>query len=140
MNSKEYAEFLESCTDDPVFVTEGLLIEFTEQICYWMEEKKISRSELARRLGKSRAYVTRILKGNSNFTIGSLAKVAIALGVEPVISLKDREIKFESMTNNHVSIAQQCAIYPESIRPHEFRPWEGCHLGMRTEPSEVPAA
>lgn len=45
-----------------------------------MDRLGVSRSELARRLGTSPAYVTKILRGDTNFTLGSLAKIAEALG------------------------------------------------------------
>jgi transcriptional regulator with XRE-family HTH domain len=45
-----------------------------------MERLGVSRSELARRLGTSPAYVTKILRGDTNFTLSSLAKIAEALG------------------------------------------------------------
>lgn len=40
-----------------------------------------SRSELARRLDTSPAYVTKILNGGANFTLASLARLAATLGL-----------------------------------------------------------
>jgi len=44
-----------------------------------MEENGVSRAELARRISKSPAYVTQILRGNANFTIGTMVRLAMAL-------------------------------------------------------------
>ncbi|PYS47601.1 MAG: hypothetical protein DMF68_15600 [Acidobacteria bacterium] len=44
-----------------------------------MKQKGASNVELARRLGKSRAYVTKVLQGSTNFTLESLVKIARAL-------------------------------------------------------------
>lgn len=55
------------------------IVEFTEDVCRLMEEQKVSRAELARRLGTSRAYVTKLLGGNANFTLHTMTKVAMAL-------------------------------------------------------------
>jgi hypothetical protein len=69
---------------------ESLLLEATETICQRMEALQVSRAELARRLGKSRAAVTQMLEGNANLTIRTLAEVMFALdgelsfGVRPV--------------------------------------------------------
>ena len=41
---------------------------FLEDLVRAMEEAGISRAELARRLGSSPAYVTKILRGNVNFS------------------------------------------------------------------------
>jgi transcriptional regulator with XRE-family HTH domain len=46
-----------------------------------MEVQGISRAELARRMGKPRSNITRLLSGNQNFSILLLAEIASALGV-----------------------------------------------------------
>ncbi len=58
----------------------GPVIEFTTDIGRLMDEQGVSRAELARRLGTSRAYVTKLLGGNANFTLETMTKVAMALG------------------------------------------------------------
>jgi transcriptional regulator with XRE-family HTH domain len=54
--------------------------EISDQIHSLMERQKVKPSELARRLGKSRSYITKVLQGNANFTIDSLVQIARALG------------------------------------------------------------
>lgn len=44
-----------------------------------MQEQDVSQAELARRLGKSRAYVCKILGGGANLTLDSLAALSAAL-------------------------------------------------------------
>jgi transcriptional regulator with XRE-family HTH domain len=53
-----------------------------------MGEQNISRAELAKRLGTSRAYVTQILRTNFNPTIETVVKIAIALDANLSIQLK----------------------------------------------------
>jgi len=65
---------------DPAFILEGVLLDVNERICALMDAKGISRSELARRLGKSRQYVTRLLNGQPNVTLRTLTEIAVALG------------------------------------------------------------
>ena len=59
---------------------ERAALEFTEDLVRAMERENVSRSELARRLGCKPAYVTKILKGATNFTLGSMVRIASALG------------------------------------------------------------
>lgn len=47
-----------------------------------MAEAGVNKAELARRLGKSRAYVTQLLGGRANMTVRTLADVAYALDAE----------------------------------------------------------
>ena len=60
----------------------GAVHEFTEALCRRMDEQRLSRVDLARRLGTSPAYVTKILRGNANFTLATMARLAQALGSE----------------------------------------------------------
>src|SRR5215210_5924980 len=67
--------------------TEGLIIEFTAELSRWMGERKISRSALAARIGHSPAYVTKVLRGDANFTAATMTKLARAMGAEVRIHL-----------------------------------------------------
>lgn len=46
-----------------------------------LEDLGVSKAELARRLGKSQAWVSKVLSGRQNLTLNSLARVGLALGV-----------------------------------------------------------
>lgn len=58
-------------------VVRGLVSDMIDLL---MKKEGVSNAELARRLGKSRQYVTKILQGNANFTLESLVQIARALG------------------------------------------------------------
>jgi len=64
------------------------IMEFTEELSRWMEQNGVSRSELAAKIGVSAPYVTKILKGNVNFTIGTMVKLARAVGADLDLHLK----------------------------------------------------
>jgi len=65
---------------DPEYIVEGVVIRTNERICELMEARGITRAELARRLGKSPPYVTRLLNGRPNMTLKTLTEIAVALG------------------------------------------------------------
>ena len=69
---------------------EGAVLDFTSDMLKAMETQGVSRSELARRIDASPAYVTKILRGSTNFTLESMVKVAMALDCEfkPHLKLK----------------------------------------------------
>lgn len=73
--------------DDAEFKAEVVLLDLNEQIVSWMQRQGLKRSELAERLGVSRAYVTQLLAGNPNLTVKTLCRIAIALGVEVNVQL-----------------------------------------------------
>lgn len=61
---------------------------FVEDVLMAIEEEGLNKLGLARRLGKSRQYVGRILKERANLTIHSVAKLAAALNRDVVLRLK----------------------------------------------------
>jgi hypothetical protein len=62
-------------------------LAFTESVGQLLEAQHMSRAELARRLGTSTAYVTKILRGDVNFTLRTMVRVSRVLGAEfhPVV-------------------------------------------------------
>ncbi|OQA47784.1 MAG: helix-turn-helix protein [Bacteroidetes bacterium ADurb.Bin302] len=64
------------------FHAAGVKIEIAEQIFRMMEKRNMTQADLARKLGKNRAYVSKILKGNTNFTIETLVLIARSLEAE----------------------------------------------------------
>jgi transcriptional regulator with XRE-family HTH domain len=87
---KAYAWFkreLERARDSFDYKLEGLELEVTERILQVMEEKGISRSELAERLGVSKAAVSKLFNNGSNMTLKRLLTIAEALGQELRVNL-----------------------------------------------------
>ena len=61
-----------------------------------MEKQGVSRSELARRMDVSPAYITKILRGHTNLGLETLAKLAFALELKwefRLIQLSETESK-----------------------------------------------
>lgn len=79
---KSLESFYEEFKEDADFIAEGLIVRITENISRIMKAKNINNAQLAEELGTSKAYVTKVLNGNPNMTIRTLAKIAVALGEE----------------------------------------------------------
>ena len=58
---------------------EDAILDVTELICEIMKDTKVSKSELAKRLGKTKGYVTQVL-GGANMTVRTIADIFTALG------------------------------------------------------------
>ena len=65
----------------------GAILEFTEGVVREMERQGVTRTELARRLGATPAYVTKILRGKANFTLETMVRLARALDVRLHVQL-----------------------------------------------------
>lgn len=55
-------------------------LDFTEDVLAKMDEQGMSRKDLADRINVSPAYITKILRGSTNFTLESMVKISRALG------------------------------------------------------------
>jgi transcriptional regulator with XRE-family HTH domain len=70
------------------YQAEGASIRFTEDLVARMKASGLTRSALAEKIGSSPAYITKILRGDTNFTLDSMVKIASALGCELTIGLR----------------------------------------------------
>ena len=85
-------EELAGLHQDPEYRTYLLLIRLNERICERMNELEMSRADLARKLGVSRAAVTKMLNGQPNMTLKKLVTVAMALDAEVEVSLRPEQV------------------------------------------------
>ena len=76
-----------SNADEKAYAREDLVFNVTEDLLLMLENLSVSKAELARRLGKSKSYVTQILSGTRNMTLGSFSDICFALGFKPEIKL-----------------------------------------------------
>lgn len=82
---------------------EEVLFSVAEQLCSHLENQNLTRSDLAKRMGVSGAYVTKILNGNPNLTIKSLLKLSDTLGKKLAIQLfHASEIVVPTLSGNAV--------------------------------------
>jgi len=56
-----------------------------------MDAQGVTKADLARRVGKSRAYVTQSLSGDHNMTLSTFAGFADALDADAVLDARPRE-------------------------------------------------
>ena len=92
-NVAQYRELFERAEGSPEYWSTVAAHEFVRELSQRMEEQAISRAELARRLGTSKAYVTKVLSADVNFTLATLQRLAAAVGGMVYLRIVDREGK-----------------------------------------------
>ena len=92
MSATSFKQLFEEAERMPEFWEEGAILDFTEALSVAMEEQGVTRTELARRLGTSQAYITRVLSGNANFTLKTMSKLALALGMQLDVGLSPQRL------------------------------------------------
>ncbi len=105
-----------AAVNDPSFVTASIAIDFAFNIAKKMYEDGIKKKGLAKQLGVSSAYITKLLNGITNMTIETMVKVADAVGfnlivkLEPKYSVKDLK-NYESIRKSpHICGATSPAL------------------------------
>ncbi|MBU4354072.1 MAG: helix-turn-helix domain-containing protein [Proteobacteria bacterium] len=74
-----------------------LIMEVTETLCELLEKEKISRKELADRLGKSKGFISQLLNGGRNLTLRTVADILHVLGYRASLTpFKEGEQRQES--------------------------------------------
>ncbi|MDZ8118184.1 helix-turn-helix transcriptional regulator [Pontiella agarivorans] len=95
--SDRFNAIQEQARETDTYWVEKAIIECTEEMVARMEDAGLNRSELARRLGKKPAFVTKLLRGNNNFTFETAVKIARALDTEFVPHLRPKGWKTQWM-------------------------------------------
>jgi len=83
-----YREWARRTERDPGLAAERLRLAFAEELSRLLRARGLTRTELAARLGKSRAYVTRILNTDYNLTLETMANIALALDARVTLALR----------------------------------------------------
>jgi transcriptional regulator with XRE-family HTH domain len=87
MKPRTFSELFQEAGQHEDYWVAGAIVEFTEDLVREMERQGVTRTELARRLGATPAYVTKILRGKVNFTLATMVRLARALDGEVHVQL-----------------------------------------------------
>jgi len=104
----------------PAHVAETRKAAFVEDVLRALDDQGISKSELARRLGKSRQQLNIMLdeEKRNNFTIETMAKISTTLGRKLVVRMLASETDIQLNRN----IITQTSQMPAELR---HRDWSG---------------
>lgn len=80
MSKGAFGKFAKEARRRDSYWVEKAIIDFTCDLEGFMKAQGVSKSELARKIDSSPAYITKVLRGNANFTIESLVKLSRAVG------------------------------------------------------------
>lgn len=87
-------------TEAKFYLQEKLILEVTNHIAELMQEKRIRKADLAKKLGRSKGYVTQLLNGNANMTLRTVSDIFWALGS----ALEVTSVNFEVPSSSHYKV------------------------------------
>ena len=94
MKANSFTKLFEKAKERETYLTASIILEFTEGLYELMQVNNLSRKELAKRLGTSPAYITKILRGDINFTVDSMVRLAKAAGGIIQIHVGQEEVRW----------------------------------------------
>lgn len=80
MIGQDFAALFEQIEKSPHYAASKAAQDFAIQLEKKLREQGMTRAELARRIGKSKPYVTKVLRGEANFTLQTMTALAEAVG------------------------------------------------------------
>ncbi len=96
----DYQRYAEEPEIARLLAQEELILDVTEQLCEFLEKEGISRVELAKRLNRSKAFVTQLLGGGRNLTLKTLADVVSVLGGKCKIEIVKKQVEEQDCESN----------------------------------------
>jgi transcriptional regulator with XRE-family HTH domain len=106
------------------YIEESLIANTQAEICLLLKSKKVSRAELARRLGVSAPHVSQMLGDeDANLTLRTLARIYAALGEEAFVCAKPRNAEMAPETKSAMPFPRERGIdcWSQTV---ESDPWE----------------
>ena len=118
---KKYLEALKRVESSPGYWVSAAQMPFTDDVFRLMARLRLSKSELARRMGTSQPYITKALGGNTNFTLQSLAKFALALDAILQVRLvaRDEFLELRRLNASGDATVSDNAFISRSREPNE---------------------
>jgi predicted XRE-type DNA-binding protein len=87
--SKNLSSFVESAKNDDFYWVEKIKLEFAIELERCRRNLNMTDAEFAKELGVSRAYMSKLFRGDVNLTIKSMVKLARAVGARISLSTHD---------------------------------------------------
>jgi transcriptional regulator with XRE-family HTH domain len=122
---KEIQAALSAARETHEYRAEGASIEFTNAMITRMRETGVSRSELARKINVHPAYISKLLRGLTNFTLDTMVKIANALESDFRCHLQPTGAKSQWLdvfsTHTRKTSFQVTDVPRNVIRPAQFQ-------------------
>ena len=75
-----YSELIRRLSGSLEYHSHGAMRSYVRDLMHAMDRRGMRNADLAAAIGSSPAYVTKILRGDINFTLATMTKLAMAVG------------------------------------------------------------
>lgn len=102
---KKYKKHFEEAKKKDSYWVNMITLQFATSLWEKMQKNNIKRSELAKIIGKSPAYITKVLRGDANYTVETLYKLSKAVGCKLDIKINEEKADVKPWeTNERLSL------------------------------------
>jgi transcriptional regulator with XRE-family HTH domain len=118
----EFEESIVSMPDDSrIFVDKSL--EIADYIFLLMAHRGMKQKDLAEKMGKSEAEVSKLLAGMHNYTLRSIAKIEAALGSTVICTPRTIRVSFPANTisRSEYTLSEKTITRPNSSIKYEAK-------------------
>ena len=95
---KDFTDLLRQVEQRDDFWVESAKLSFVVELNRLLQKGDMKYADLARRIDRTPAYISKIMAGDTNFTIDTMTKLARAVGGELNISIAPSQRKKENYT------------------------------------------
>jgi transcriptional regulator with XRE-family HTH domain len=129
----QFQEFVSDTNRRRLYEREALALEASELVSQLMQQQRISKTELAARVGTSKSHITSLLSGSRNMTMHTLADLTFALGYK--VELKASAQGRRAPQPRGGQTAHQKPIRSGLLGPSRSRPLRSGLIASRAEKS-----
>ncbi len=99
--------------------TTKIQLELYRSLVGYMEEQKLSRTQLARKLGVTKGYVSQILNGDFNHKLSKLVEISLAIGLVPDIKFRNLDELISNSENDFRSVSWEVVVNTSPVKEEE---------------------
>jgi transcriptional regulator with XRE-family HTH domain len=104
--TNNFAELFDEFKRSDSYWAQKTIVDFSVELHKLMKLRKLSKKDFAEKIGKSRAYVTKVFKGEANFTIETMVRLVRALNGQMKIHVcpaEEKNVQWHRVLRNHVA-------------------------------------
>jgi len=123
MAIKSFKKLLNNAKERDSYWVERAKINYSIAFNRFFEKKGITQSELAKSIGTSSAYITKVFRGDTNFTIETMVKLARSVDGElhiDIVTPKGKEEWNKIISQNKQSCSEVTTIWLNKTENKEY--------------------
>ncbi len=87
---KRFATLLKRARRHPQYWVSRITLDFANRLSEMLKAKGMSKKDLAAKIDTSPAYITKVLRGDANYTVETMVKLAMAVDARVEVRLVPR--------------------------------------------------